>query len=225
MRTAMDAHNPANGRMGTRAFTLVEILVAVTIIALIMATIFGTFTGVLSSSRDAERKAELCQIGRTVMDLLCADLRGFNPIPFSQGRVFFIGDLETVEGDLEVSRADFITTHSMWIGARKAPFLSEVGYRVKRNPQGGLYSLWRRVQQPPEEPYEQGGSEVPVCRVLESFRLEFIGKNDSTERLLHVAPGAVILSFTLNLEGQREHFLTMVRPMVGGKDVEGEAES
>ena len=117
----MDAHSPAKGRMGIRAFTLVEILVAVAIIALIMATVFGTFTGVLVSARDAEDKAELHQIGRTVMDLLCADLRGFKPLNLSEGGVFFIGDLETVEGDMEVSRVDFITTHSMSIGLRNRP--------------------------------------------------------------------------------------------------------
>ncbi|MEW6664828.1 MAG: prepilin-type N-terminal cleavage/methylation domain-containing protein [Thermodesulfobacteriota bacterium] len=195
-------------------FTLVEILVAITMIAVIMATVFGTFTGVLSSSRNAERKVEIYQMGRSVMDILCADLRGFKPIYLPLEGVFFVGDLETVEGGLEASRADFITTHSVSMGINKVPFLSEVGYRIRRNPQGGLYSLWRRVQQSPEEPYGEGGREVPICRVLENFRLEFISNNDILSSLLNAAPSAVIVSFTLNLEGERERFVTMVRPMV-----------
>jgi type II secretory pathway component PulJ len=216
VRTDMYAQNSSNRTKGIRAFTLVEILVAITMIALIMATVFGTFTGVISSSRHAEKKAELYQIGRTVMDLLCADLRGFSALRLPEEGVFFVGDMETVEGGLEVSRADFITTHSLSIGLRKVPFLSEVGYRVRRNPQGGLYSLWRRAQQPPQEPYLEGGSEVPICRVLESFHLEFLNRDDRNARLLNVAPSAVIVSFSLNLDGEREHFVTMVRPMVQG---------
>jgi type II secretory pathway component PulJ len=212
----MCVHNSSNRTKGIRAFTLVEILVAITMIALIMATVFGTFTGVLSSSRNAEKKAELHQIGRTVMDLLCADLRGFSAFRLIEGGVFFVGDLENVDGGLETSRADFITTHSLSIGLRKVPFLSEVGYRVRKNPEGGLYSLWRRVQQPPQEPYQEGGNEVPICRVLESFRLEFFSRDDRNDRLLYVAPSAVIVSFTINLEGERENFVTMVRPMVEG---------
>jgi hypothetical protein len=214
MRTAMNPCSTGISAKGIRAFTLVEILVAITMIALIMATVFGTFAGVISSSRDAEKKAEIHQIGRTVMDLLCSDLRGFKSIQLRDGGVFFAADLETVEGGLEASRADFITTHSLSMGLSRIPFLSEVGYRVKRNPQGGLYSLWRRAQQPPEEPFGEGGNEVPICRVLESFRLEFQGENDKSESLLNAPPSAVIVSFTLNLEGEREHFVTMVRPMV-----------
>jgi len=202
------------GIRGIQAFTLAEILVAVTIIALILTTVLGTFTGVLSSARDAEKKAELYQTGRTVLDLLCADLRGFKPINHLEGGVFFIGDHETVDGGPDMSKADFVTTHSLWMGIARVPYLSEVGYRVKRNPQGGLYSLWRRSQQPPQEPYLEGGSEIPICRILESFRLDFITQDDKLDSLLYVAPAAVIVSFTLNLEGERESFVTMVRPMV-----------
>jgi hypothetical protein len=205
-----------NGTKGINAFTLVEILVAITMIAVIMATVFGTFTGVLSNTRDAEKKAELYQIGRAVMDLLCADLRGFMPVSVPERGVFFLGSTEPVEGDKEMSRADFITTHALSFGIDRSPFLSEVGYRVKRSPEGGLYSLWRRAEQPPEYPFEEGGREVPICKILESFRLEFMHNNDKEKSLFYAIPDAIFLSFTLNLEGHREHFVTMVRPMVGG---------
>jgi len=195
-------------------FTLVEILVAVAIVSLILATVLGTITGIMSSSETAVKKAELYQTGRSLMDLLSADIRGLFRVQLPEGGVFFRGITETAETDLTMSRLAFITTHSLPVGIERNPFLSEVGYRVKKNENDGLYSLWRRAQFPPEYPYDEGGTEVPVCRIIESFHLEFVHNNGRRTELFGFVPDAVILSFTLNLEGEREDFVTMVRPMV-----------
>ena len=196
------------------AFTLAEILVAIFIFAMIMGTVLGTFTGILSSSRDAEKRSEIYQTGRAVMDLIEADIRGLFALPVAEGAVFFMGDTETLEGDELMSRVDFITTHALTMGIERNPFLCEVGYRVKKDVKGGLNSLWRRTQSPPQYPFEEGGKEVPVCRFVESFRLEFLFDNDRFDILSDALPDAVVLRLTLNLDGERESFVTMVRPMV-----------
>lgn len=212
-RSSLFRVHPCSSVSGN-GFTLFEILIAITMIGLILATLLGVFTGIMSSSANASKRAELYQTGRAVMDLICADIRGFLPLTFPEGGVFFLGLSATSPDDEEVTRMDLITTHTLSIGIERNPFLSEVGYKVKKNPTDPLFSLWRRAESPPSLPYEEGGSEVPICRILESFRLEFISKSGTKHNLTETVPDAVVLSFTLNLEGEREDFVTMVRPLV-----------
>jgi len=190
-----------------------EILIAIFILGIVMATILGTFTGIITSSRIAEKRAELYQTGRAVMDLISADIRGiFNQAAGGKGS-FFLGAIETIE-DKSMSKMDFVTTNSLPGRLGKNPFLSERGYRVKKNPKGSLYSLWRRSQSPAQDSFQDGGMEVPVCRIIESFNLEFMLNNDKNRGLSNSIPEAVIIDFTLNLDGEKESFVTMVRPMI-----------
>ena len=194
-------------------FTLMEILIAVVILGIVMATILGTFTGIISSSRIAEKRAELYQTGRAVMDLLSTDIRGLFKQPVGEKSYFFWGVHETIDNQ-SMSGMDFITTNSLVIGRQKNPFLSEVGYRMKKNTGEELYTLWRRMQSPPGIPFEEGGKEVPVCRIIEKFRLEFVVDGVKKEGLTDQIPSSIIIDFMLNLNGERERFVTMVRPMV-----------
>ncbi|PKN64437.1 MAG: hypothetical protein CVU57_14450 [Deltaproteobacteria bacterium HGW-Deltaproteobacteria-15] len=199
---------------GRDGFTLLEILIALAMTGLILGTLLVVFTGMMSSSAYSSRKAELYQTGRAVMDLICADVRGFLPLSSLEGEVFFQGITAVSNDDQEATRLSLITTNTLTAGIGRNPFLSEIGYSVKKNPKDDLYSLWRRAEYPPSLPYEEGGSEVPICRILENFHLGFITSSGTNHHLIRGAPKAVILSFTLNLEGEREHFVTMVRPMV-----------
>jgi prepilin-type N-terminal cleavage/methylation domain-containing protein len=195
-------------------FTLLEILIAITMIGLILGTLLGVFTGMMSSSSDASKKAEVYQTGRALMDLICADIRGFIPLSEAEGKVFFKGVTATSPDDEEVTRMDFVTTHSLPIGIARNPFLSEVGYKVTKNQDNPLYSLWRRSEYPPIPPYQEGGSEIPVCRNVENFRLEFVGNNGTKHNLTDGVPEAVVVSLTLKMDGEREEFVTMVRSVV-----------
>ena len=194
-------------------FTLMEILIAVVILGLIMATILGTFTGIISSSRLAEKRTELYQTGRAVMDLLSTDIRGLFKQPGGEGGYFFVGVNETIDNQ-PMSGMDFITTNSLVIGRQKNPFLSEVGYRLKKTPGQDVYTLWRRAQSPPGIPFDSGGREVPVCRIMEKFQLEFVVDGVKKEDLTNQVPSSVVIDFVLNFNGERERFITMVRPMV-----------
>ena len=93
------------------------------------------------------------------------------------------------------------------------PFLSEVGYRIRRNSWNDHYSIWRRAQSPPEKPYEEGGREAPICRIIENFKLVFVKKNDMLNSLTDAIPDAIVIEFTLNQDGERETFFTMVKPV------------
>ena len=194
-------------------FTLMEILIAIFILGIVMATILGTFTGIIGSSTHAEKRVDLYQTGRAVMDLISADIRGMFEQLAEGGSSFFTGTMETVEGK-SMSRMDFVTTNSLSIGLKKNPFLSEVGYHIKKDLKEDTYSLWRRSQSPPEYPSAEGGREVPVCRIIENFKLEFVNKNDIRKSLINIIPRAVIIHFTLNMDGEKEDFVTMVRPMI-----------
>jgi len=201
--------------MGRRGFTLIEILIAVTAIGIILSAVFGIFNGMMSSAAVASTRAELYQTGRAVMDLMCADIRGLMPLSTPEGGIFFRGISTNSLEDRERTELAFITTHALTIGADRNPFLSEIGYRVKKNPKDDLYSLWRRAESPPSIPYEEGGSEVPVCRILENFQLGFKrGGNTKQDLNEGGVPDAIVLSFTLNLDGEKERFITMVSPMV-----------
>lgn len=199
----------------TDGFTLIEILIAITILGMIMATVLGTFTGIMSSTREAESKAEIYQTGRALMDLIVSDIRCIYRHDVEGLGPFFIGDAEWV-GGRTMSKMEFLTTNTLSAGLGKNPFFSEAGYRVKKNEDDGLCSLWRRSQSPPEFPYGEGGREIPLCRIMENFRLEFLQDSDKRESLLYSIPDSVVIDFTLNQSGKRERFVTMVRPMIDG---------
>jgi prepilin-type N-terminal cleavage/methylation domain-containing protein len=193
-------------------FTLVELLLAIFILALVMATILGTFTGILSSARSAEKRTELYQTGRSVMDVITTDIRCM----LSQGKEYSEGthhDNFSGYGAQESGLTSFITTNTLTMGREQSPFLSEVAYRLKRNPQGTLFSLWRRAESPPSPPLNAGGREVPLCRIVESFRLEIQKGSARKKDSVSLLPAAVLVDFTLNLDGDRERFVTKVRPV------------
>jgi prepilin-type N-terminal cleavage/methylation domain-containing protein len=197
-------------------FTLLEILIAIFLLALVMAIVLGPFTGIIASSRDAERKVDLYQTARSVMDILSADIRGIYEPPMEGEDLSFKASLEYVGLSTPMPRMDFVTTHSLAIGPQENPFLTEVGYRLRKNPKGELYTLWRRTESPPLLPLDEGGREIPICRIVEGFKLEFIYGDESTTELTDQIPRAIIIDFTLNLDGERGNFVTMVRPMIAG---------
>jgi prepilin-type N-terminal cleavage/methylation domain-containing protein len=202
-------------RVRNQGFTLLEILIAIFLLAVVMAVVLGPFTGIIASSRDAETKVDLYQTARSVMDILSADIRGIYQPAESEGPSFD-ASLESVDLDTPMPRLDFVTTHSLAIGHQKNPFLTEVGYRLRRNPNSDLYTLWRRTESPPWEPLDEGGREIPICRIVERFKVEFLYGDEPTTELKDQIPRAVVIDFTLNLDGERENFVTMVRPMIAG---------
>lgn len=202
-------------------FTLVELLIAIFILALVMATILGTFTGVISSARTAEKRAELDQTGRAVMDLITTDIRCM----LSRGKEdpeSLLSEDAVAYSAQESGLTSFVTTNTLTMGREQSPFLSEVAYRLKRNPQGDLYSLWRRSESPPTPPVDAGGREVPLCRIVEKFRLEIQKGNARKKDSVSLLPAAVLVDLTLNLDGDRERFVTKVRPVAAPTTVSNE---
>ncbi len=220
----MRVRDPGGGAPGARlvkapgAFTLAEVLIAVFILALIMGTVTGTFTGVISGARDAQRRSDLHQTGRAVLDMIARDVRCMFDQGSAGGETYFKG--HTVpEGGGPGSAMSFLTTNTLAMGKRPGPFVSEVGYRVERN-DDGLLSLWRRAEVPPGAPFDEGGTDVPVCRIVEGFKLEFMYLDAEEESSTESLPDAVLVDLTLDLEGEKERFVTMVRPVVAGAVLE-----
>lgn len=204
----------AGNRKGQKGFTLLEILIAIFILAIIMTIVLGPFTGIMASSREAERKIDLYQTARSLMDLLSADIRGIFPQPAGDEGYFFRATEERLDGMTTMPRLDFVTTHSLFIGPQRNRFLSEVTYSFRKNPQDGLYTFIRRSESPPSEPFDEGGKEVPLCRIIENFRIQSISEDEAASEVTGGIPRALIIDFTLNLDGEKENFVTMARPMV-----------
>ena len=114
----------------------------------------------------------------------------------------------------------FVTTNALTMGKVRNPFLTEVTYALKQDPDGPATVLWRRTESPALPPYDEGGKEIPICRIAERFRLEFVSKGVRRKDLIDAIPEAVVVELVLELEGHRETFVTMVRPMVEGKQEE-----
>jgi general secretion pathway protein J len=212
-----------------RGFTLLEVLIAIFILAIIMTIVFGSFTGIVVSSSEAERKIDLYQTARSLMDIFSADIRGIFPQPAEDEGYFFKASLDETVGMDTVPRLDFITTHSLLIGLEKNPFLSEVTYTLRKDPRSELYTLIRRSESPPSYPFEEGGKEIPLCRTIESFNIQLITDEEPSKEMTGQIPRAMIIEFTLNLNGEKENFVTMVRPMITlgapGAGVPGSAKS
>ena len=204
-------------------FTLAEILIAIFILSIVMATILGTFTGVVSSAREAETRSELYQTGRSLMDLITTDIRCLFPQAAAGGKRFFRGELRSIEG-METSVMSFVTTNALTMGKARNPFLTEVTYALKKDPDSPGTVLWRRTESPAVPPFDEGGKEIPICRIAERFRLEFISKGARRKDLIDAIPEAVVVELVLDLEGYRETFTTMVRPMVEGNQEEVQPE-
>lgn len=196
-----------------RGFTLAEILIAVFILSMVMAVILGTFTGVISSSREAETRSELYQTGRALMDLITTDIRCLFPQRTPEGKHFFRGETVSLDGT-ETSGMSFVTTNTLTMGKAHDPFLSAVSYRLEKDPDGPGAILWRRSESPPSPPFDEGGREIPISRIVEKFHLEFISEDAIKDSLIDVLPDAVRVELVLVLDGYRETFMTMVRPMV-----------
>ena len=204
----------AFSREAEKGFTLLEILIAIFILAIIMTIVLGPFTGIMASSREAERKIDLYQTARSLMDFIAADIRGIFPQPAGDEGYVFKATEERLEGMTTMPRLDFVTTHSLLIGPQRNRFLSEVTYFLRKNPKDEMYTLIRRSESPPSEPFDEGGKEVPLCRIIESFRIQSISEDEATSEVRGEIPRALMIDFTLNLEGEKENFVTMVRPMV-----------
>ena len=153
------------------------------------------------------------------MDLITTDVRCLFPQAANEGKPFFRGEPLSLEG-VETTVVSFVTTNALTMGKARNPFLTEVTYALKREPDGPGTVLWRRTQSPPLPPYDEGGREIPICRIAERFRLEFVSKGVRRKDLIDAIPEAVVVELVLELEGHRETFVTMVRPMVEGKQEE-----
>ncbi len=197
-------------------FTLIEILVAITIIGLILATILGTFTGIITGAKSGEETSEIYQTEMAVMDIISSDIRGiFNPYKNKEGFPFR-GYTRMVNGK-EVSGMDFITTHTLSEVGKQGFSFEEVSYTIKKNRDDNLFSLWRRKEAPPVPPFFKGGRDVPICRIIEDFKLRFIKNKEKLANIENQIPDAVEIILTLNLNGRKETFMTMVRPMINYK--------
>jgi prepilin-type N-terminal cleavage/methylation domain-containing protein len=127
-------------------FTLMELMLSLALLALIMVIIYGTFHAVATSKLHAEARVESDQEARTLMWMMCRELRGAVFTPLIPSHVLMVGQASR-QGGMPM---DSITFATLDPGHRRAldGFGAEqvVTYAATPNPNHRGWFLWTRSE-------------------------------------------------------------------------------
>jgi len=168
----------AFSRESEKGFTLLEILIAIFILAIIMTIVLGPFTGIMASSRKPRER---------LTSIRLPDRSWISLRPISVG--FFLSLLEMKVMRSRPPRKGSRDDDHAAIGLCNHPFtpdrpqrnrfLSEVTYFLRKNPKDEMYTLIRRSESPPSEPFDEGEKR---CSVQDNRKLQdsihFRGRGD-----------------------------------------------
>jgi len=152
-------------------FTLIEIMAALTIFALMGVVVFSVVFDASKRSRVIDREVKLQMAAGAILDLVTEDLKGTY---IKSGEFPFLLGEDVWQGDDQADTVQLITTSSMPV----SPFvpnggLSEVGYSLSFPDGGGLGTLFRREQFPPDLPDDEGGNTFAVSGKVRSFNVRY----------------------------------------------------
>ncbi len=130
----------------TRGFTLMELMLSLTLLALIMIILYGSFHAVAASKLQADARVQSDQEARTLMWMMCRELRGAVFTPLIPSHVLMIGQASR-QGGMPM---DSITFATLTPGHRRAleGFNAEqvVSYAAAPNPKHRGWFLWTRSE-------------------------------------------------------------------------------
>lgn len=123
-----------------------ELMLSLALLALIMVIIYGTFHAVATSKLHAEARVESDQEARTLMWMMCRELRGAVFTPLIPSHVLMVGQASR-QGGMPMDSITFATLHP---GHRRAldGFGAEqvVTYAATPNPNHRGWFLWTRSE-------------------------------------------------------------------------------
>ena len=141
---------PAFRRRPVRAFSMIELMVVVTLLSLIVLALMSVFSSTQRAFRSAVTQTDVLEGGRATMELVSSDLRAMGisggasngPVNFvvTNNRSFSTPLRQSLPGSASfrqnLLQELFVLNHlnNGWWG---------VGYAVKTNYSGNLYSLYR----------------------------------------------------------------------------------
>jgi len=165
--------------IGSKGFTLIEILIAILILGIVLSTVYAAYTSTMKNVRDIEYQNNLYKMARTALDRMIKDL---SSLQLSSG-AFDLRAEKKILSDREFYVLSFFSAAHLAFGENEgngSP--AAITYYVEENEGGGSFSLWRAdlpSAKPSPEKTISGG--FVVCQNVDSLRLKFY---DSADREL-----------------------------------------
>jgi len=198
--------------MNRRAgLTLLDLLLALTLLAVILTTIYWVFANYNRSVEVASESRDAYGQGRLILDRLARDIAGAWLPAESKSKDSFSYLFNGRD-----NRLDFTTSALLSPDIAPGLELAEVGYRTIENEEGDDFTLVRRQDRTPDSEIMEGGSEIVLTRVLNSFEISYInqlGQEVSSwqARKSSELPYAVKVSLALtSTPDKKETFTTVI---------------
>jgi prepilin-type N-terminal cleavage/methylation domain-containing protein len=132
--------------VGQAGFTLMELMLSLALLALIMIIVYGSFHAVAGSKLHAEIRVESDQQARTLMWMMCRELRGAVFTPLIPSHVLLVGQASR-QGGMPMDSITFATldpSHRRALDAFSAE--EDVTYTAAPNPNHRGWFMWTRSE-------------------------------------------------------------------------------
>jgi len=158
---------PESGH-GDRGFTLIEIVISSAIMALILVSGYACLNAAISSRKTIEPRLEIFQSARVAMSIMSADLRAACPLSKDYD---FLG-MHRLLGEVPADNLDFATHNYTPRRPREGDFC-QTSFFLEKNPESGLYTLWRRRNPRIGLNPLAGGSREEIATGLVGLKFEY----------------------------------------------------
>lgn len=150
------------------AFTLIEVVISASLMALILVAAYVCLNAGLAGKKLVEPRADIIQNARVAMNLMATDLRNACPLT----KDYQLLGMRRLIGDMDADNLDF-ATHNYTPRRPLEGDFCEASFYVDRDPETGLFSLWRRRNPVIATDPLAGGSKEEIARGVLGVRFEY----------------------------------------------------
>lgn len=158
----------STGPMSQRAFTLIEVVISASLMALILVAAYVCLNAGLKSKKLVEPRADIIQNARVAMNIMAADLRSACPL----AKDYQLLGMRRLIGEMDADNLDF-ATHNYTPRRPLEGDFCEASFYVDRDPETGMFSLWRRRNPLIATDPLSGGSKEEIAKGILGLRLEY----------------------------------------------------
>jgi hypothetical protein len=152
----------------TLGFTLIEIVISSALMALILVCGYACLNAAVSGRKTMEPRLEVFQNARVAMAIMSADLRAACPLSKDYD---FLG-MHRMLGEVQADNLDFATHNYTPRRPREGDFC-QTSFFLEKNPESGLYTLWRRRNPRIGLDPLAGGSREEIATGLVGLKFEY----------------------------------------------------
>jgi prepilin-type N-terminal cleavage/methylation domain-containing protein len=149
-------------------FTLIEIAISSALMALILVSGYACLNAAVSSRKTMEPRLEIFQNARVAMNIITADLRAACSLSKDYD---FLG-MHRMLGEVQADNLDFATHNYTPRRPREGDFC-QASFFLEKNPESGLYTLWRRRNPRIGLDPLAGGSREEIATGLVGLKFEY----------------------------------------------------